>query len=135
MSYDHPNRQKYSFHFDAGNNGNETFSIYGPKGKTGKLHDYGVEGITEAFVAEAKIEIGDGSDADAYGTALAMGAAAVDTVKTVRTSFDPAMDKAAFDALILPDKTIPADGKVMMTVTDDSTSGIGEFFIIVDWSD
>lgn len=135
MSYDKPNRQKYSFHFDAGNNGNETFSIFGPKGKTGKLHDYGVEGITEAFTSQCQIEIGDGSDADAYGTALAMGAAAADTVKTVRTSYHPAINKSAFDALILPDKSVPADGKVTMSVTDDSATGIGEFFMIIDWSD
>lgn len=132
--YDNPNRQKYSFHFDAGNNGNETFSIKGPKGKTGKLHDYGVEGVTEAFTANAQIEIGDGVDADAYGTALAMGTTAADSVKTVRSSYDPAMDKAAFEALILPTKTIPADGKVTMTVTDDAAAGIGEFFMIIDWS-
>jgi hypothetical protein len=130
--YDKPNRQKYSFRFDAGNNGNETFSIFGPKGKTGRLVDYGCEGITEAFTADCTIEIGDGSDADKYGKALAMGTTAADAVKSVRTSYDPSKDQASYDALIV-EPNIPADGKVCMTITDDAAAGIGNFFVIVDW--
>lgn len=134
MSYDNPHRQKYSFSFDAGNNGNETFTVKGPKGKAGRLYDYGVEGIIEAFVANCTIAIGDGSDADEFGEELAVGAAALDTVVSLRTLYDPIADKSSFDALLV-DKTIPADTTVQMTVVDDSTSGIGNFFMIIDWDD
>lgn len=130
--YPNPNRVKYAFAFDAGNNGNETFTVKGPKGKKGRLYDYGVEGVTEAFVANCTMEIGDGSDADEFGTALAMGALALDTPQSVRTLYDPIADKTAFDALMV-DRNIPADTSVTMTITDDSTSGIGIFFMTVDW--
>lgn len=134
MSYDRPNREKYSFHFDAGNNGNETFTVKGPKGKAGRLWDYGVEGVTEAFTADCTIEIGDGSDADEFGTALALGALAVDTVKSLRRNYDPIADETAFNALLV-DPNIPKDTSVTMTITDDSTSGIATFFMIIDWAD
>lgn len=132
MSYENPNRIKYAFDFDAGNNGNETFTVKGPKGKKGRLYDYGVEGVYEAFVADCTIEIGDGSDADEFGTALALGALALDTPMSVRTLYDENADKTSFDALMV-DRNIPANTSVTMTITDDSTSGKGSFFMIIDW--
>lgn len=132
MSYDNPNRQKYSFRFDAGNNGNETFTVKGPKGKGGRLIDYGVEGVTEAFTQDASLAIGTAADPDAFGEELAFGVVAVDTVKSVRTLYDPNKDKAAYEALIV-DPTIPADTLVQMTIVDDASTGIGDFFCIIDW--
>lgn len=134
MSYDNPNRIKYAFAFDAGNNGNETFTIKGPKGKKGRLWDYGVEGVTEAFTADCTIAIGDGSDADEFGEELALGALAVDTPLSVRTQYDEIADATNFDALMV-DRTIPADTSVTMTIVDDASAGIGVFFMIIDWDD
>ncbi|MGH6791584.1 MAG: hypothetical protein ACRECF_02460 [Methyloceanibacter sp.] len=125
---------KYSFRFDAGNNGNETFTIFGPKGKKGRLVNYGVEAITEAFVAECTIAVGTAADPDAYGDEIALGAQAVDTVESLRTLYDPVADKAAFDALLVQPH-LPADTAVVMTVVDDTTSGIGEFFMEIVWDD
>jgi hypothetical protein len=132
MSYDNPNRIKYDFYFDAGNNGNETFTIRGPKGKNGRLWDYGVEGVTEAFTADCTLAIGTGSDPDAYGEELAMGALALDTPKSVR--IDNAEGSSGFNALMVqPD--IPKDTAVVMTIVDDAAAGIGTFFCVVDWQD
>ncbi len=132
MSYDNPNRIKYSFNFDAGNQGNEVFVVQGPKGKAGRLWDYGVEGVTQAFAAECTLAIGTSDDPDAYGEELAMGALAVDKVKSIRTLYDEAGDKASFDALIV-NPHIPANTEVYMTIVDDTTSGIANFFCIIDW--
>lgn len=134
MSYDKPNRQKYSFYFDAGNNGNESWSIKGPKGKAGRLVDYGVEGVVEAFTQDAQVSVGTAADVDHYGEEIALGALAVDTVKSLRTLYDPQADKAAFDALlVIPE--IAADTLVQLTVVDDAAAGMGSFFMIIDWND
>lgn len=132
MSYDKPNRIKYAFHFDAGNNGNETFTVKGPKGKAGYLWDYGVEGVTEAFVADCTISVGTSGDPDEYGDEFAMGALALDTPKSIRTEYSEY--DAGFETYMVK-RDIPKDTGVVMTVVDDSTSGIGEFFMIIDWAD
>lgn len=132
--YEAPNRIKYAFMFDAGNNGNETFTIKGPKGKTGRLYDYGVEGVTEAFTADAQVSVGTAADPDAFGEEIAIGVLAVDTVKSLRTLYNPGYEKTSFDALLV-DPTIPADTLVQLTITDDASAGIGTFFAIIDWDD
>lgn len=134
MSYDNPNRQKYAFHFDAGNNGDETFTVKGPKGKKGRLYDYGVEGVTEAFTADAQISVGTAADPDAYGEEIAVGVLAVDTVKSLRTLYDPIADQTSFDALLV-EPELPKDTAVVLKVVDDAAAGIGTFFMIIDWAD
>ena len=131
--YDNPNRIKYGFFFDAGNNGNETFTITGPKGKAGVLYDYGVEGVTEAFTADAMISVGTAADPDHFGEEIAIGVLAVDTPKHLRGLYDPIADKTSFDALLVI-KDIPADTLVQLTITDDASAGIGTFFCIIDWA-
>jgi len=132
MSYDRPNRMTYAFKFDAGNNGNETFTVKGPKGKKGRLWDYGVYGVTEAFTADCTIAIGTASDPDAYGEEFAMGALALDTPKSIRTTYDE--HDSGFSTYMV-DRNLPADTAVVMTIVDDSTSGIAEFFMTIDWAD
>lgn len=133
MSYDRPNRIKYAVAFDAGNNGNESWAFTGPKGKAGRLWDYGIEGVTEVFTADASVAIGTASDADAYGNELALGTLAADYgTFSVRTQY--AEHDAGFATYML-DRELPADTKFVMTVVDDASSGIGTFFVIVDWQD
>lgn len=134
MSYEKPFRQKYAVAFDAGNNGDESWAFKGPKGKKGRLIDYGVEGITEAFTANAQISVGTGADPDAYGEEIAVGAQAVDTVLSLRTLYDPGKDKTAYDALVVG-PVLPADTLFFLKVVDDAAAGIGTFFVIVDWDD
>ena len=134
MSYDRPNRQKYAFFYDAGNTANETFTVKGPKGKSGRLYDYGIEGVTEAFTQDASLAIGTAADPDHFGEELAFGVVAVDTVESLRTLYDPIADKTSFDALLVqPD--IPADTLVQMSIVDDAATGIATFFCIIDWAD
>lgn len=132
MSYDRPNRIKYAFHFDAGNNGNEEFVIKGPKGKAGRLWDYGVEGVTEAFTADCTIAIGTASDPDAYGNEFPMADLAVNTPKSIRTEYTE--NDSGFATYMLA-QDLPKDTAVYMTIVDDSTSGIGTFFVVIDWAD
>jgi len=134
MSYDKPNRIKYTFAFDAGNNGDDTFTVYGPKGKAGRLWDYGVECITEAFTSGGSLAIGDGSDPNRFGLELSTGATAADGKLGVRALYDEVADAASFDALMV-DRNIPADTAVTGTIVDDSATGIGVYFVIVDWDD
>jgi hypothetical protein len=131
--YDNPNRIKYAFFYDAGNTANETWSFTGPKGKAGRLYDYGVEGITEVFTTGASLAIGTAADPDHFGEELSFAAAAVDTDVKLR-DLDPIADKAAFDALlVIPE--IPAGTLVQMTLVDDAATGIGVFFCVIDWDD
>lgn len=132
MSYENPNRIKYAFHYDAGNTANEELVIRGPKGKAGRLWDYGIEGVTEAFTADASIAIGTASDPDAYGEELSIGVLAVNTPKSVRTEYaehDPGF------ATQMVDRNIPKDTAVYLTIVDDAATGIGTWFCIIDWQD
>jgi hypothetical protein len=132
--YDRPNRQKYAFQYDAGGTADETFTVQGPKGKKGRLVDYGVEGVTELFDAAAQVAVGTAADPDAYGEEIAIGALAVDGVKTLRTMYDPGKDKAAYDALVVQ-PILPADTKVVLSITKATTTGIGTFFMTIEWDD
>jgi hypothetical protein len=132
MSYDRPNREKYSFRFDAGNNGNETFVIHGPKGKAGRLWNYGVEGVTEAFTADCTVSVGTASDADAYGDEFPMGALLIDTSRTVRSVYSE--HDAGFETYMVA-RDIPKDTPVHLVIVDDTTTGIGNFCCVIDWAD
>lgn len=132
MSYDKPNRQKYAFFYDAGNTANEEFVIKGPKGKAGRLWDYGIEGVVEAFTADASLAIGTSSDPDAYGEELSIGVLAVNTPKTVRTLYSE--QDSGFDTQMV-NREIPADTAVYMTIVDDAATGQGTWFCIIDWQD
>lgn len=134
MSYDKPNRIKYAFNFDAGNAGNETFTVKGPKGKAGRLWDYGVEGVYEAFVADCTLSIGTAADPDAYGDELAFGGLALEGVSSVRSLYDEVADATSFDALMVA-REIPANTYVQLTIVDDSTTGMGSFFVVIDWDE
>lgn len=134
MSYDRPHREKYAYQFDAGNNGNETYTIKGPKGKAGRLYNWGVEGVTEAFTADAQVSVGTAADPDAFGEEIAIGVLAADAVKTARVLY--AEQDSGFTALIgASGLDIPADTSVQLTITDDASAGIGSFFMVIDWQD
>lgn len=133
MSYDKPNRIKHVAFVDLGNTGNKSLTFRGPEGKKGRLIDYGIEGVTEVFTQDASIAIGDGSDVDAYGEELALGALAAGGQLGVRSQYDPIANKTAFDALIV-NPNINADSFVM-TLVDDAATGMGMVYAVVDWDD
>ena len=126
-------REKYSFYLDFGAAGN-VFSFKGPKGKKGQLIDYGVEGITEAFVATASVAVGLAGNADAYGEELLMGSSAPDTVGTLSAKTE-ATDPDDFRATYVVEPDIPADTAIYITCVADSTSGMANAFAVVEWQD
>ena len=73
MSYDKAATHHIIGTFDFGAAANDTFGIKGPKGKSGILVNYGVEGVSEVFngsTVTPKVAVGTASDPDAYGEEL-----------------------------------------------------------------
>lgn len=136
MSYNNPNRIKYQVTFDAGNNGNESWAFTGPKGKKGRLWDYGIEAITEAFTTGASLAIGTAGDADAYGDEFPLTASAGATLDagtfSIRKLYNENDDGFA-TYMLAPE--LPANTAFVMTCVDDAATGIAVFFVIVDWQD
>jgi hypothetical protein len=140
MAYDkRPTR--YSFgNFDFGGGANETFHVRGPKGKAGRLYDYGVFGIIEVMngdTLDPTIAVGTPADADAYGeeytlsTALAPDNHAI----SIRTEYKPT--HATFNDYIL-DGDIPADQEVMVScvaATGSNLTGQAVPFVDIIWDD
>lgn len=137
MSYDNPNRQKYSFgNFDFGGGANETFSVKGPKGKAGRLWDYGVEGVIEVFegtTTTPKIAVGTTSDPDAYGDELDLDGVADNDYKSVRSTY--AEHDTGFTTQMV-DRDLPADTEIYVTCTAGvgSPTGQGVPFVVIDWA-
>lgn len=137
--YDHPNRRTYTHFFDFGGGADENISLFGPKGKEGRLYDYGVYGIIEVFngdTLDPKMKVGSASDDDAYGTAFSLTTALAPDNHgvSVRNLYEPL--SAAFIALILPATEIPADGEVVMGLvasTGANLTGQATAFVVIDW--
>lgn len=127
MSYDDSPIMNYSFgNFDFGAAADETFSIFGPKGKAGRLWDYGVQGSIEVFngnTVTPKIAIGTTADPDAFGDELDLNALADNHAKTVRTTYRE--EEAGFTTLMV-DREIPADTEVVVTCTGATGSPTGQ---------
>lgn len=145
MSYDKPNRIKYSpGHHDFGAAG-EVWAFTGPKGKKGRIYDYGVEGVTEAFTADttaALVSVGSVADADLYGDEISMLTTAVDTgTRSLRTLFTAAEIATGIKDNVagrLLEDQIAADAIFALHVvapTGGTPAGMGIPFVIVDWDD
>lgn len=132
-------RMTYQFDtLDFGTAG-EIYYILGPKGKKGKLVDYGVHHVTETFTATtlpAYVSVGTAADADAYGDEISMGTTAADAgSKSVRTS--TVGDE--IETYILPaGLSMPKDTKVGLhctAPTGGTPAGMACPFMIIDWED
>lgn len=133
-------RMHYNFPMlDFGTAG-EIFYVTGPKGRKGKLVDYGVHHVTEAFTAvtlPAYVSVGTAADADAYGEELSLGTTALDagSVSVRSTTRDPAViDTYILDAGL----SMPADVKVGLhctAPTGGTPAGMACPFMIIDWED
>ncbi len=142
MAYNNPNRVTYQFgNFDFGAGANETFSIQGPKGKAGRLIDYGVQGVIEAFAGSTStpvVAVGTPSDADAYGDEFDMGALADNNGKSVRSTYPNAYPfGTTIGTYILSQGKIPADQEVVLTCTGAVGTPTGQAvpFVTIDWDD
>ena len=138
MSYDKPNREKYDFpNTDFGSGSAVEFNIIGPKGKRGRLFDYGVQNATEVFNGDAtvpSISVGTTSDPDAYGDEFSLNALADNDGKSVRSTHIE--NSAGWNALMV-ERDIPADTEIVLTCNTGVTSPTGQAapFVIVDWQD
>ena len=135
-----PTRHRFAGLHDFGADSG-SFYFKGPKGKEGRLIDYGIEHITEAFTNDSTpgtVEVGTGSDADAYGKALDLGQAAVaDGTKSLLTTYRPGKDATAFNALLVQ-PSIAKDTPVKVTLTaptGGTPAGIAGVFVDVIWDD
>ena len=142
MSYENPDRRTYVFPlFDYGGAaGARTDRIRGPKGKTGRLIDYGVVGVQETFAGttDATIAIGTTGDVDAYGNEFPLGTDVTTTLgsKTVQSTYDPIADAANWATYML-DQSIPADVPILITNTEAITGPAGQAcpYVVIDWAD
>lgn len=135
MSYDNPNRTTYWLGGSVDFGGSdEQYVIKGPKGKAGKLVDYGVQGATEVFngsTVTPKMAVGTASDPDAYGEEFDLDDVALNSGKSVLSENDT---QAGIDAVIV-NQNIAADTLVYVTVTaaTGSPTGIASMFVTIDW--
>ena len=139
MSYDKPNRVKYTFgNFDFGAAADEQFNIIGPKGKKGRLFDYGVEGTIEVMNGSSttpKVSVGNGSSAVAYGSNLDINALADNTAKSVRSTVREAVDGAFTAYMTAASRTIPADTQIRVNCIGAAGSPTGQATpcMIIGW--
>lgn len=133
-------RMYYQFDtLDFGTAG-EDYYVTGPKGRKGRLVDYGVHHCTETFTATttaATVSVGTAGDADAYGEELSMGTLAADAgSKSVRTT---TRDPAVIDTYILDaGLSMPADTKLRLCCvapTGGTPAGMACPFMVIDWED
>jgi len=146
MSYDKPNRIKYTSgdNLDFGTAG-EVYAFLGPKGKAGRLYDYGIENITETFnsvTTAALVSVGSVADADLYGDEFDVQDAAVDTgTISIRTRYTPvqiAAGEIANTAGMILDSKIPKDTIFALhcvAPTGGTPTGMAVAFCVVDWDD
>jgi hypothetical protein len=130
--YDKPRMVRYTHFFDFGAAADETISIKLPKGKSGRLWDYGVYGVIEVMNGAAvtpKIAIGTTSDPDAYGDELDLNAVADNDYKSVRSTYGEA--ETGFAALMLV-PNLPRDTEIYMTLTGATSSPTGQGTAFVD---
>jgi hypothetical protein len=133
-------RMHYTFPVLDFGAGAEIYYVLGPKGRKGKLVDYGIHHVTEAFTTDtlpAYVSVGTAADPDAYGEELGMGTSAIDVgSKSVRTSFRDPDDIALY--ILDAGLSLPADTKVGLhctSPTGGTPAGIAQPFMIIDWED
>lgn len=140
MGYDKRPTRYYFPLTDFGGGADIYYHIKGPKGKAGRLYDYGVESLTEAFAAGTAtpmMAVGTVADQDAYGNEFDFGALAIaDGTKSIRTAYREAID-AGFDTYML-NRELPADTVIKVTCvagTGSGLTGIGVPFVDIIWND
>jgi hypothetical protein len=139
MSYDKPDRRVYIFtpHTFTGS---EVYGLRGPKGKAGRLIDWGVMGVTTAFAGgtNGKVSVGLSGTLEAYGKYLTI-TGADSTGESVRSRYDPIADAASYAALVgSVGLDIPADTAVQVSALSASgggEAGVGQPFCVIDWAD
>lgn len=118
--------------------GAKTHTIVGPKDKEGRLVDYGIQNVTEAFTDDTLpcyVSVGTAADPDAFGDEFSMVEEAIGAGKTLLSTYD--RTHAAYVAAMV-DKTIPANTEVLLTCTaptGGTPAGIGQPYMAIIWDD
>lgn len=117
-----------------------TRTITGPKGKAGKLWDYGVTTVTTTFAGGTttpKMEVGKSGTLAAYGVAYDFG-----LLTTILGSKSPRVDLqtdvTTWHSAAFVDTDIPKDTIVYATflaATGIGAAGIADMFMEIIWAD
>lgn len=145
MSYDKANAAVlYQFPlYDYGAaSGARVDKVKGPKGKKGRLIDYGVMNAVENFAAATNaptVAVGTAADADAYGEEMSVVAATtLNGAVSLRTKYDPRIpaDRTSYNALLV-EEDLPADTAVCLTSTEGTGAPAGQAypFMLIAWDD
>lgn len=133
-------RYYYQFGLHDFGNGGEIFLVTGPKGKKGKVIDYGIHHCTETFTATtlpAYVSVGTAADADAYGEELSMATFAADAgSRSVMTVVNSPAERDTY--MLAASLSLPADTAVGLHVTaptGGTPAGMAQPFMIIDWED
>lgn len=137
--YDSENVTRYDFgNLDLGGGSDFTRKIRGPKGKTGRLVDMGVYGVTEAFnggTLNPAMKLGTLSDDDYYVENYNLGAVAInDGGKSIKTVWASPVD-AGYSTYV-KHKEIAADSVVVATflaATGSGLTGMANCYVDIVW--
>lgn len=125
--------------FDFGGGADASFAVVGPKGRTGRLHDYGVQGVIEALhggTLNPRLVVGTAGDDDAYGTTFTPTPDVNTTGDTVRQRCKHVTEVATY---ILPAAlNLPADTAVILkclAATGSALTGQAYPVMEIEWAD
>lgn len=115
-----------------------TITGIGPKGKKGRLIDYGIEDISTTTAGASTtpvVEVGLTGTLAAYGAAFDVGALTAPAAKSVRSTYKES-DAGFATQMVLAD--LPADTPILLTLVPASgggAAGVGAPFMIIAWDD
>lgn len=139
MRYDKLPTRHYFAQTDFGGGADILYYVKGPKGKAGRLVNYGVEGLTEAMnggTLMPKMAVGIVGTAEKYGKKITFTSMAIaDGTVSLRTLYAPT-DATFATTLVIAE--LPADTVVMVTcyaATGSALTGIGQPFVDINWED
>lgn len=129
MSYDNPLRASYTFNDVDIGAGDATLGVIANGGKTGRVVDITLTGVTEAFTADTTagfVRLGDGTDDDKFGE-LDCGTTSAGASATARDSGQAVgITRTAVE-------TTDALTVKVVAPTGGTPAGIGDVNITVEW--
>lgn len=137
-SYDNRAPTRYSMDQITMTSTDKVRSFRGPKGKAGRLLDYGIDGIsttTAGATNTPQVSVGTAADPDAYGEEFDVGALTAPNAKSVASTYRPTDSGWA---TYMVNQTIPADTLVQLTcvaATGGGAAGVGNPFMLIAWDD
>lgn len=119
MSYSNPTSSTYRFAAETLSAAAEIGRLIGPAGKAGRLIDIACIQTTDVTVADTTIQLGDGVDADAYGT--------------LTVPFADGVGDGANGMVRGVDHEIAPDTEVVITAGGECTAGAGDVLVTIEW--